>query len=231
MPRQRPLAGLGAPSRQASRHNRIPLDQTKRRLWPMSEFWRPDGVISERLPPARPPHPHRPPLMRVRPQQHSRSAEPPRLLPRRATARRGCGVEALPPQRSKTCKPILLLYPRTPRPGPSPSRSSSGLPAGPAAPFTKTAATPKPAPSASIGTASRTVPPAGLGRSSAPKSRHSAPVVCGATRKRAICPDTERRSMPSSSTSSSPPTPAKPSSPSPTSPSSAALLPPSRTGG
>ena len=93
------------------------------------------------------------------------------------------------------------------------------------------AAMPKPAPSASIGAASRMVPPADPRRSSAPKSPHSAPVVCGATLKPAICPDTERGSTPSCSLSSSPPTPANPSSPSPTSLSSAALLSPSRIGG
>ena len=55
------------------------------------------------------------------------------------------------------CKSILLPSRKTRRPGPSPSRSSSGRHAGPAARFTRMAATPKPAPSACIGTASPTV--------------------------------------------------------------------------
>ena len=53
------------------------------------------------------------------------------------------------------------------------------------------------------------VSPAGPGPSSAPRSRHSGPAVCGAMGKPAICPDTVRPSTARCCKSSSPPTPAR----------------------
>jgi hypothetical protein len=107
----------------------------------------------------------------------------------------------------------------------------TGRDAGPAARSTRMAATPKPAPSPRTGIAYPAAWWEGPGRRSAPKSRRSRPVVCGARPKPVTCRDMAHRSTVSCSISSSLPAPAKRLSPSPISRSPATTRSLSRTGG